>query len=369
MKRHFIYIDYLRFFAMLDVIFVHICGVVLNRTDFGSANWELLHAGSGLGYSSVAIFFMISGFLLLQDKNTADVGLLLKKRLPRLVLPLLGWTAVAALWIGHLADDYSLTGILSRFLNGLYEPVMVHFWFIFTLIALYVLSPVLYGGLNGLDRRGRLFVLAIILILNLRHMLQCVLPDGVYRFCGFDLLNKLELLEGAVSTFILGWYLGRLTRRIPNWILAAAAVLLLAAITVGSRAFYLQTGDYAAPFHRLTLGFQVCLSACIFLLFKQNVRDEGKSFFFPSAIPLCFPIYFLHIIMMELIFGLGWTPVSFAGVLGFTLVNFILCYLLTKIAASIPVVCRLATGLSFKSACSSCSWQYSFRRLREKKTR
>ena len=64
-------------------------------------------------------------------------------------------------------------------LKGLYGPVMVHFWFMFTLIALYVISPVLHGGLRALDSRGRRFVLALILLVNLQKVLNCVLPDAV----------------------------------------------------------------------------------------------------------------------------------------------------------------------------------------------
>ncbi len=362
-RLHIDYVDHLRFFAMLGVITIHLAGAILNQTvQFGSWDWELLNALTALGSCSVAIFFMLSGYLLLSFESAGDVGVLLKNRLPRLIVPLLAWTVVASVWMGHLADDYSLRGLAERVLKGLYGPVMVHFWFMFTLIALYVISPVLHGGLRALDSRGRRFVLALILLVNLQKVLNCVLPDAVYRYLRFDLLKKLQPFNGALGCFLLGWYLGNLKKRIPNWLLGLAACGILLWITLGTRAFWLQTGYMETEFRHETLGFEVGLAACLFLLCKQGVRRPGRLFQRVPMVPLSYPIYYLHVIVMELLFGLGWTPGSFPASLGFVAVNLLLCYLLVKTAASIRPLCYPATGMSYRRACACCNWQYSFRR-------
>jgi len=366
-RRHYNFIDYLRFFAMSGVVYLHIACLVINgkRVPFGSPGWELLNAMQSFAYSGVAVFFMISGFLLLSDSKTGDVSVLLKKRLPRLCVPLIGWTGVAAIWVCHLADDLRIGSIFENFIHGLYGPLMVHFWFIFSLIALYMVSPLLYAGLNGLDSRAHRYIFALIVLLNIRYMLYTVLPENVYRYLSFDVLDKIEPTSGILSTFVLGWYLGRSEKTVPNRILLALVFMLFACITLGSRSFYDRNGVYEMAFHSQTMGFEVCLAACIFLLFKQNIRRRGRFFDRVSVVPLSFPIYFMHIISMELFIALGWMPESFMETLLFTAVNIVFCYLLIKTAASIKPICYLAVGMSFDDACRQCNWQYSLARLKK----
>jgi len=366
-RKHLHYIDYLRFFAMTFVVYVHVAGVVIRKglVPFGGLDWELLNLLEPFGYATVATFLMISGYLLLSDSKSLDLELLLKKRLPRLGIPLLVWTAVAAVWISHLADDYSIGGIAGLFLKGIYGPIMEHFWFMFTLIALYAVSPLLYGALNTLDKKGRVFVLILIGMINLRYILVCFLPAEAAGYLSFQVLDKIEPTGGVLSVFILGWYLGRSERKIPNLLLALGGLLCLLIIALGTRTGYLRSGVYESPLHRVTLGFEPLLAACVFLLFKQNVKKPGRLFELLPIIPLCFPIYLMHVISMELFFGLGWQPKSFAATALFVLANLAFCYVVTKTAASIKPLCYMVTGMKFSEACRSCNWQYSLKRIRE----
>ena len=368
MKKHLCFIDYLRCFAMTSVIFLHICGVMMNRgfVRFGSMDWELMNLCDSFAYSAVAVFFMISGYLLLHNPRTADISHLLRKRIPRLIIPFLAWTAVAALWIGHLEDDYSFIGLVQRFIGGIYRPIMVHFWFAFSMIAVYAISPGLYLGLNGLDEKGRKYVLIVILVLNLRGVLSCLLPEEVSRYLEFDLLDKLSFFGGAVSCFILGWYLGNMNRQIHNSMLITAGLIAAAVITLGTRVFFEINRDYDSPYHHMLYGFEVILAACVFLLFKQNIHKTKSSEFISRLARLGYPIYFLHVIVMELFFGLGWIPRSFAGSVGFTAVNLLFCFALTTVAASIRPICYLSTGVSFHEASNSCNLIYRFQRLKKR---
>lgn len=354
-KEHVFYIDFLRIFGMFCVVFLHEAGVAMNRltTDL---DFELLNIAEGLVYAAVPLFFMISGYLILSSKRTTDVSVLLGKRLPRLLVPLVCWSLATSVWQGHLADDYSVSSIVQRFLPFLNGPVVVHFWFMYTLIALYLASPVLYG-VNHLDRKGRIYLLVVILILNIRWVLYGILPTEIYsRFLKIDLLDELLLFGGNLCTFFLGWYLGNLKKRIPNALLIGVSVLTLVIITLGSRSFYFRNGSYDPPYHSQSLGFEILLAACFFLLAKQNLDRDSK--FLRSFLPadLTFTVYLMHIITMELLFGFGLTPDSFLTTLAFSLVNYLLCFLLAKCIASIKPFCFLATGIRFQEACATCNW-------------
>ena len=368
MKKRLDYIDYIRFLAMTGVVYLHIASILLNggHIPFETVDWQVLNFLMSFAYSGVALFFMISGCLVLSDERTADVSLLLKKRLPRLGIPLIAWTAAAALWIGHLADDYSIAGFFARFVPGIYGSIMVHFWFAFSIIALYLVSPLLYGGLKAMGSGGRKLIFALVLIYQLCFTMVQVLPENLAQYFSFELLSKLEPTEGILSVFLLGWYLGNSKKKIPNAVLLAVSAALVIFITFAAQRHYALHGNYNVPYHVQGSGLQVCLAGCLFLLFRQNVRRPAKIFELVPLLPLSYAIYFFHVIVMELFFGLAWMPSSAGETLLFTAANIAFSYLMIKTAASIKLTCYPATGLSYAQACQSCNWQYTFARLKKR---
>ena len=164
-RAHVEYFDWLRIIAALSVIFMHTAAGPLRAGI--NTGWHLLNVCTSLAFTAVPLFFMMSGYLLMTSRKTADISVLLRHRLPRLVVPLAGWTVVAVLWQLFLAHTLTPGAIRAQLVAALNGPVMVHFWYLYTLIALYVLSPILYGGIRTLGKSGRvyLFVLAACIFL------------------------------------------------------------------------------------------------------------------------------------------------------------------------------------------------------------
>ena len=173
-QRHIDYLDYLRVFAALSVVWMHTaadglrCGV--------TRGWHLMNLVTSLAFTAVPLFLMISGYLLLSDARTLRTDLLLRHRIPRLLLPLVGWTLVSALW-SCLRWGMPFGDFLRLFVGGLYNPILVPYWFIFALLAIYLVSPLLRGGLSALDRSGVRLVLIMIGLVSLRAMIVPFLPD------------------------------------------------------------------------------------------------------------------------------------------------------------------------------------------------
>ena len=95
-RPHVDYFDGLRIFAALCVIFMHTAAGPLRAGV--NTDWHLLNVCTSLAFTAVPLFFMMSGYLLMTSRKTADISVLLHHRLPRLVVPLAGWTVVAVLW-------------------------------------------------------------------------------------------------------------------------------------------------------------------------------------------------------------------------------------------------------------------------------
>lgn len=100
-RPHVDYFDGLRIFAALCVIFMHTAAGPLRAGV--NTDWHLLNVCTSLAFTAVPLFFMMSGYLLMTSRKTADISVLLRHRLPRLVVPLAGWTVVAVLWQALLA--------------------------------------------------------------------------------------------------------------------------------------------------------------------------------------------------------------------------------------------------------------------------
>lgn len=357
--------DHLRLIAAFSVIFMHAAAGPLRQSV--NFNWELLNICTSFAFTAVPLFLMMSGYLLLSSEKTADVSLLLKKRLPRLVIPLIGWTVVAAIWSLYHQNQLTLAAFLELMVTAIREPVAVHFWYMYTLIALYALSPILHGGLHALDRKGNRYVLALIGLVTLKVMLTAILPDSLDKFVALDLLTKLQLFSGHLCTFVLGYYLGSLKKEFPNWLLLSAAAVLLAIICFGTHVLTVRAGTYDQTFQGQNAGFEVALAACIFLLFKQNCSKASKFFRAVPVIPLSLSIYLMHNILLSMFYSLGLTPSTFFNTLGITLIDLIVCFVVMKTVATVKPLCYLATGMTYADACQSCNWVYTYRKLKARR--
>ena len=240
-----------------------------------NTGWHLLNVCTSLAFTAVPLFFMMSGYLLMTSRKTADISVLLRHRLPRLVVPLAGWTVVAVLWQMFLAHTLTPGAIWAQLVTALHGPVMVHFWYLYTLIALYALSPILYGGIQVLGKSGRVYLFVLAAAVSAHTILMTVLPDGAAQYVDLDIFDKLKIFGGHMATFVLGYLLGSCEKKIPNWLLALGAVVSLAVISVGTWVLTVRTGEFNQNFQNQSSGFEIVLAACIFLLCKQTCKSTA----------------------------------------------------------------------------------------------
>ena len=361
-KKHIYFFDYLRIFAAFGVVYMHTAAGILRESV--SFDWELINILTSLAFTAVPLFFMMSGYLLLSSERTKDISVLLKKRLPRLIVPLAAWTVVAVLLNCYRLGQLNISGIVSGLLSALSEPAAVHFWFLYTLIAMYALSPLLYGAINSLDKKGHIYVLSIIALVTLQVMLTAVLPENMHKAVNIDVIAKLKFFGGNLCSFILGYYLGHFEKRLPNKILLPAAVILLAIIAFGTHSLTVRNGEFADAFLNQSAGFEVLLASCIFLLFKQNLNRPSRLTELFPAVNLLMGIYLMHNLLITL-FANRIRAYTCFDTIWLTAANFAICYLAVKTAASIKPLCYIVNGISFEDACVSCNWQYTVKRIRE----
>lgn len=367
MKKHIYYFDYLRFIAAIGVIYMHIAATPL-RGEI-NANWHMINVLTSFSFTAVPLFFMMSGYLLLSDVKTTDITVLLKKRLPKLIIPLVTYTLFAICWKLYCSQNNNPYSFFNAIISSFEQPAWVHLWYMYTLIALYFISPMLYGALNNLDRKGHIFVLSIIAAISLRAMLLAFLPNAAARFLNFDILNKLTFFGGHLCSFVLGWYLGRLRKKIPNPILTVATVMTLCVIILGTCWLTNNRGTYDQTFQKQSVGFEILLASCIFLIFKQRCDKESHIVDITPMINLSLSIYLLHNILISILKYYKYIPeiITFGDTIVYTLIIFLLSFIIAKTLASVKFLCFLTTGISYKKACTTCNWIYTINKIRKKR--
>ena len=343
MKKHINYIDTLRLVASAFVVFMHTASGALNHDVAGHTGWYLLTAVTGIAFTAVPLFFMVSGYLLTSGEQTASVPLLLKKRLPKLIVPLLFWSAVLIVY--QLLTERNLTAgaFLERMLSAFQKPANVAYWFLYALIGMYLISPVLCVGLKKLDRTGERFLLALISLSYLRSILLILFPDFAARYLQFRVLDYLAFFDSHLSAFILGWFLGKTEKKVPFFVLIPTALLTFAAIVAGTFVRSAAAGTFQEAFLSQSRGFEVLLAVCLFLIIKQAKLPKWWEKLAAFVAPHTFSVYLTHNICLTVLHSYR-TFYSASATILCAVCVYLFCLALALLCSKIPVLSYLATG-------------------------
>lgn len=158
-SNRILYLDEVRSLAIILVVLGHL----IRTYSHSFASWQVCSAVFSLTRIGVPLFFTVSGALLLTRKH--DIKLFLEKRFKRVFLPFLFWIIVYMI-LGVLIWHYEFT------LRYIYEitfgihPLCELFWFIWSLIGVYLLIPVLSSFIREYDDFGAKYLIIITIILS-----------------------------------------------------------------------------------------------------------------------------------------------------------------------------------------------------------
>ena len=356
MKRRYDY-DILRIFSMLGVIYLHTAAGALRTLELVPL-WNFSNVLVAIATPAVPLFFMMSGALLLSDERTSDLRVLFCHRLPKVFLPLCVWSAVMlAYYLVSGASDQALT-TLSHILN---TPATVPYWFLYALIPMYLLSPMLKKMCDGLADHHWHYMMGLWVICTLGlYTVRSFAPEAWKPTFTEHWTLNVNLVGGYLGYFLLGAYLERLQRIPPKKVLCAAVAVMIAVSIFGTRWDTYAYGAYSDRFTNYLSLFTLLLSTAIFLLFKSCLRGHEPKGKLPGLLSgLSFCVYLIH----PLALGAGerlWA--HFTGLPGpctigqqvlFYLCVALFCILAAFVLSSIKPLCYLFTGQNWKAACRS----------------
>lgn len=331
MKEREIWIDWLRVVACFLVMMTHACEpfylggegtLVLTRSD---ALWvSVLNV---LPRACVALFVVASSYLLLPMRYSS--GEFVRRRLSRILVPFLVWTLVYALAFGDPVENLRSLTLNFNYAAG-------HLWFVYMLLGLYLLVPMLSPWAERVTKRELSVYIGIWLFTTIipfvrmwagGQMPVAFGPTGIPSFAKYPLWGEASwnaygtfyYLSGFIGYLLVGLYFRRFVGRL-SWLrtLAIAVPAFLLGFAICSFGFYhsvmttsggtfpvstdVSTGAmWEQPWMNDTLG--VALMTVAWLLLLRKI-ETGGSLYRHIVLPVSrasYGMYLCHMFVLGVI--------------------------------------------------------------------
>lgn len=281
--QHQGWVDVVRVLGAFLVVLAH-TGMWGNQTKWA---FPLFYAVSRNG---VPIFFMVSGFLLLSKQE--DLFSFLKKRARRIFIPFLFWSLVYDLYAHQeiLTNPITLEVVARIVLRIARGPRAGHLWFFYTLIGLYLFTPILRLFVTKAQKADFLYYIGLWLFsIPVLKILESFTP--------IRLGLELPMFSGYIGYYLLGYYLGRMESSRKQAILAFILFMLAAGFTFIVMLFDLPPQDETVFRSYLSLNVIVMSGAAFFLL--KHLAQSQSSHWWTSLSQTTLGIYLIHPLVIE----------------------------------------------------------------------
>lgn len=292
------YMDGLRAAAMVGVILIHVCAKAATALAAdGQAlgvSWQLANLLDALGRFAVPAYLMVTGGLLLGSDGRCRCGRRCAGE----------WCASRRRWFsgrrriwGYRPRQCPATTGRGRAANLFNKPAEIHLWYLYALLAIYLLLPLLRLLVRQAPRR--LLWYAIGLWVAFSSLWRAA--AGLIPALQLPDYANLDILGGYLGYVLLGWLLTT-TERTPSKGLCTAGFLAGLLVTAGGTWFMTRrAGELNGVFYQYFMPNVVLMAACAFLLFKGlwAGRESGRVIRPLSA--LSFGVYLVHEVFLRLL--------------------------------------------------------------------
>ena len=344
LDRRLFSVDLIRAYAIFMVVMVHAAApVMLSFSSISQSSWWVANILFSFAHQGVPLFIMISGLLLLDPNKNETLARFFRKRVVKVVWPLLFWSAFYYFW-RVLYKGESLTAS-KAFLIVIQGQIYYHLWFIYLILGLYIATPVLRFYIKSAPKINILyFVVVWAIFISLLPVLR--------HFTGISIGIDNVLFHSLIGYFLIGPLMNQLSfQNRYTWIIILGIISVTLLTAVGTHLFTLRfDGQYQGQLLRLHMPNIIALSVGTFLmLMKWQHSDIFKSELiaaFVQRISLAsFGIYLLHPAILDLLdagcFGFSLSAIRFHPVIGIPLtviVTITLSFLVVTALKRIPLL-------------------------------
>ena len=287
-KKRYLYVDFIRVFAIVMVMLLHcICDYYNDIANSSNLLWKVLSYVNELARTGVPLFFMISGFLLLND-DIKSTSLFYKKRFLKVLIPFLVYDI-------FYYGLYSYINKNPMTIGGFFKELLVsgsayHLWFIYSILILYLFIPFIKKIVDASSQKMLwLFLVLVTFQTTLRPFINTIFKDSVYIYFADD------GFVGYLGYMILGYILGKYDyKKLTNLIIILLGIVSFICVPLVTMTDAMKIGQFTFN-GGYSLNHYV-EAAALFILFKLIIKNENK---FVSKLSLVtFEAYFIHVFVI-----------------------------------------------------------------------
>lgn len=219
-NKRIAFVDYLRVVACFLVMLVHSSENFYGADASGMAgNWSMLaneanrfwvaFYDGGLGRISVPLFMVVSAFLLVPMKQGVSMTQFYKRRFLRILPPMicfmLLYTFLPLLW-GQMSWEQSWTDF--KLLPFNFPSMAGHLWFMYPLISLYLIIPVVSPWLEKSTAKEERLFITFFAISTLTPWLVRFVSADLWGSCFWNpYFNMFYYCSGYLGYLVLAHYI------------------------------------------------------------------------------------------------------------------------------------------------------------------
>ena len=194
------WLDNLRVVATIAVVLLHVVApFALKFGQINKVDWWLANSIDSLVRFCVPVFVMLTGALLLPRTHTLESYL--KKRVVRIILPFLFWSAVyIAHYFSRLPETFVFTtSSVSQIIgNKLLYGASYHLWYIYMIIGIYLILPIISTWIRNASEKEIIYFLVL-------WLFSVIISNSFFKEYVPDF--NLKYFSGFIGYLVLGYYL------------------------------------------------------------------------------------------------------------------------------------------------------------------
>ena len=356
------YIDYLRVVACFLVMLVHAsenfygtdnsvglasnCSMLLNESN---RFWVAFYDGF-VARTCVPLFMIASAFLLVPMKPETGMGSFYKKRFARILPPWIFFSLLYCLlpllW-GGMSIEQSLADLKHLPFN--FPSMAGHLWFMYPLVSLYLIIPVVSPWLEKASAKEELIFLGIFGLSTFIPWIHRFLYPEIWGECFWNGFTMLWYCSGYLGYLVMAHYI----RVHLDWsrrrrAITGALCFLAGSAFTGWAFWHAGTPGILIETPKLEWAWEFCMPNVViaafgaFLLFSCIERKESPAFI-SGLSRLTFGMYLMHMFFLVPIAGLviGGNPAEprlpvWLAIPTIAVATYVCCALATRLLAFLP---------------------------------
>lgn len=338
------YADLLRVFATIAVIVLHLAGSQMGVVAVTSQSWRVFNLYDGLVRWCVPVFVMLSGMFMLDPKRSLPLPKLLFHNCLRILVCLLFWGGVYAV-VEYMAAGgvFTWLGLWRSILSALRGNTHYHLWFLYMILGLYLVTPVLRAFCRGASQGDfHWFFLLCFLFASVLPVAFQLWPNATATLRVWYERLDLRLVMGYVGYYAAGYYLKEYTiSRLAEALVYVLGVLGAVVTVWGTAVLSARAGGLVDILYGYFSPNVCAFSVAVVVLFRYVLgvsEERSRRPRLGGVARISFGIYLVHDLFIMILRSLGITTLSCAPVASVPvlaavvfLCSFAVAWLLSKI--------------------------------------